>query len=244
MSEVGLVSMSQLGTLLEKYPEIKNGCLLDTNILISASLPIDPRNDAAEELIAELERLEIPVFSNVNIRSEFLEIQRRVLIPECLIEFYENDYDLDSFVDQKLKSVQTSYRKSLDNKKIYKFSDDRIKEFRELLSATTINGKNGWLYFCETYLAPQILAVWDEVVELCGLNFIKIRDGEDHPLLTSKVSWSGVNDLIGNYGIGSSDAMIVNLLLSSRLKIVATSDGDIQYLGKVLNKKYKLVLDL
>ncbi|MGZ3770331.1 MAG: hypothetical protein ACXVCP_03095 [Bdellovibrio sp.] len=32
-------------------------------------LPIDPRNAAAEELIEELRRLQIPVFSNVNIRE-------------------------------------------------------------------------------------------------------------------------------------------------------------------------------
>lgn len=93
-------------------------------------------------------------------------------------------------------------------------------------------------------MAPQLSVAWNEVVDLCGLNFIKIRDREERPLLTAKVSWDGVNSLMSNYGIGSADAMIVNLLLSSKLDIVATADGDIQYLTTMLNENCKFVLGL
>jgi predicted nucleic acid-binding protein len=244
MSGVGLISIEQLEELVSQYPNFKNGCLLDTNILLSVSLTIDPMNEAAEILVRKLATLKIPIYSNVNIRSEFLEIQRRVLIPECLVEFYESSEDLEDIAAQKLKSVQTSYRKALEKKKVYKFSDERIKEFRELLSMKPINGKNGWLYFCEKYLAPQISAVWDEVVDLCGLNFIKIREGEIHPLLTSIVSWDGVTEIMGKNGLGSADAMILNLLLSSKLELVATADGDIQYMANSLQSNGKFVLEI
>ncbi len=156
----------------------KNGCLVDTNVLISTSLPIDPMNEAAERLVDKLAHLKIPLYSNVNIRAEFLEIQRRLLIPEALIEFYESHGDLDDVLTGKLRSIQSSYRKSIDNKKIYKFTDDRIKEFRTLMSSYEFNGKNGWLFFCAKFLAPQLDIVWDEVVQICNLNFIKIRDGD------------------------------------------------------------------
>lgn len=244
MTRRGLISIDQLEGLVIKHPNFKNGCLLDTNILISASLPIDPMNEAAEALLRKLTILNIPVYSNVNIRSEFLEIQRRVLIPECLIEFYESQNDLAEFISQKLKSVQTSYRKSLDSKKVYKFADDRIKDFRDLLSTVSIKGRDGWGYFCETFLAPQLAVAWDEVVELCSLNFIKIRESENHPLLKSKVSWDGVTDLMGGFGIGSADAMILNLLLSSKLDLVATADGDIKYTSEMLESKEKFVLEI
>lgn len=184
------------------------------------------------------------MYSNVNIRTEFLEIQRRVLIPECLIELYESQSDLGEIIEQKLKSVQTSYRKSLENKKVYKFTDDRIKEFRDLLSTTRVGTKDGWRFFCDTYLAPQLSESWDEVVKLCGLNFIKIRGGENHPLLVSKVSWKGVTDLMGAYGIGSADAMITNLLLSSKIEVVASGDGDIKYLSGFLDQSGKMVLQI
>ena len=98
----------------------------------------------------------------------------------------------------------------------------------EILSSRVVDGKDGWQYFCERYLSQQLSVVWDEVVQLCNLNFIKIRENESHPLLTSKVSWDGVTDLMGAFGIGSADAMILNLLLSSKLDIVATADGDIK----------------
>jgi predicted nucleic acid-binding protein len=244
MSGVGLISIDQLDELVLKYPNFRNGCLLDTNILVSASLTIDPMNEAAELLIQKLASLKIPVYSNVNIRAEFLEIQRRVLIPECLVEFYEISDELEDIAAQKLKSVQTSYRKALDSKKVYKFPDERVKEFRDLLSMKPIHGRNGWLYFCETFLAPQLNVVWDEVVALCGLNFIKIREGEVHPLLTSKVSWDGVTDIMGKNGVGSADAMILNLLLSSKLELVATADGDIQYMSDSLHSQGKFVLEI
>lgn len=244
MSAVGLISIDQLDELVLQYPGVRTGCLLDTNVLVSASLPIDPMNEFAEALIQKLASLKIPLYSNVNIRAEFLEIQRRVLIPETLIEFYEVHNDLEDLVAQKLKSVQTSYRKSLDNKKVYKFTDDRIKEFRNLLSTSSIQGKNGWLYFCETFLAPQLEVVWDELVQICNINFIKVRDSETHPLLKSKVSWNGATELMGKFGLGSADAMILNLLLSSKLELVATADGDIQYLSEALASQGKFVLEV
>lgn len=240
----GLITVDQINQSSDIQSKVKYGCLLDTNILISASLPIDPANDRVEELLKVLKKLKVPVYSNVNIRAEFLEIQRRVLIPECLIELYESQSDLGEIVEQKLKSVQTSYRKSLENKKVYKFTDDRIKEFRDLLSNVTVGSKNGWSYFCENYLAPQLSEAWDEVVKLCGLNFIKIRDGENHPLLISKVSWKGVTDLMGTHGIGSADAMITNLLLCSKIEVVASGDGDIKYLSGFLDQSGKMVLQV
>ena len=133
--QVGVISIDDLELLSAENNTFKNGCLVDTNILVSASLPIDPRNSDAEELVQQLAKLNIPLYSNVNIRAEFLEIQRRVLIPEALIEFYEANKDaLDDVLTSKLRSIQSSYREAIKNKKVYKFSDDRIKEIRGLLS--------------------------------------------------------------------------------------------------------------
>ncbi len=244
MSGTHLIAVNQLDKLILKQPSIKQGCLLDTNILISASITVDPANDAAESLLEELAKLEIPIYSNVNIRAEFLEIQRRILIPECLIEFYESRSDHVDFIAQKLKSVQTSYRKSLTDKKVYKFNDDRIKEFREIFSKTIVNEEDGWIYFCKTFLAPQLTVIWDEVVQLFNLNFIKIRDDEDHHLLIDKVSWDGVTEIMRKYGTSSADAMILNLLLCSKIELVATGDSDIKYLSDILDKYGKIVLQI
>ncbi len=223
---------------------IRNGCILDTNILISASTPSDPMSDIVDELLEELHLLKVPVYSNINIRAEFLEIQRKILIPETLVEFYETTDGLEDSLAAKLKSVQTSYRKSFSENKVYKFTDDRIKEFRTLMSKYEINGRTAWSFFCETLLAPGLETVWNDTVEACNLNFIKIREGENHPLLTTKVSWNGVSRLMGHYGIGSGDAMILNLLLSSKIEVVATADSDIRYMADVLSEQGKYVLEI
>ena len=245
MTGVGIINIDQIEELVGRNENIRNGCLLDTNILISASLPIDPNNEAAEKLLVKLHQLKIPVYSNVNIRAEFLEIHRRVLIPEVLIEFLEDAGDeLGELLVHKITAVKTSYRKSLENKKIYKFTDDRIKEFRGLLSSRSVDGKDGWQIFCENYLYEQLSTVWDDVVKMCRLNFIKIREGEAHPLLISKVSWDGVTELMGRFGIGSADSMILNLFLSSKISMVATADGDIKFVEKFLRTKNKYVLEV
>jgi hypothetical protein len=168
-----------------------------------------------------------------------------VLIPETLIEFYEfNTEALDQVLTAKLRSIQSSYRDAIKNRKVYKFNDDRIKEMRTLLSTYTYGEKNAWIYFCESFLSPQLKAVWDDVVRLCHLNFIKIRDGEQHPLLTTQVTWDGVTQIMGNYGLCSADSMILNLLLSSKLEVVATADGDIQYVAESLKDQGKFVLKI
>lgn len=245
MHEMGLNSIDHLEHLAGKNRAIQAGCLVDTNILISVSLPIDTNNSAAEELVHRLTKLKIPLYSNVNIRAEFLEIQRRVLIPETLIEFYESSNEvLDEILTAKLRSIQSSYREAIKNKRIYKFSDERIKEFRTLLSTYRLGDKDAWMYFCENFLAPQLEAVWDEVVRICGLNFIKIREGEQHPLLNTKISWDGVTHIMGKYGLGSADSMILNLLLSSKLEVVATADGDIKNIAEFLGERGKFVLDI
>lgn len=171
-----------------------------------------------------------------------IEIQRRVLIPETLIELYESQPDLGEALTARLKSVQTSYRKAIAGRKVYKFSDEKIKEFRNLLSADEAGGNAGWFRYCETFLAPQLRVVWDEVVVLCNLNFIKVPAGERHPLLTAPVSWDGVTELMGRYGLGSADAMILDLVLSTKIALVPTADGDIQYLHEELRRNGKSVL--
>jgi UDP-galactopyranose mutase len=87
----------------------KNGCIVDTSILFSASYGPDVFNTASEELFEFLADLKIPTFTNVNIRSEFIDLHRRVMIPEGLSDLY-SDYgkSLDSILYAKLQSVYAS----------------------------------------------------------------------------------------------------------------------------------------
>ena len=59
-----------------------------------------------------------------------------------------------------------------------------------------------------------------------------------------KTSWRHSWEMFGMKLSESADSMILNLLLSSKLPVVATADGDIQYIAKSLREHGKFVLDV
>ena len=72
--------------------------------------PLDNFNEHAEAFKI-LTEFEVPIYTNVNIRSEFIEFYRRVIIPEALIDLLEDSGEnLQPMILQKLKSLRTRYR--------------------------------------------------------------------------------------------------------------------------------------
>ena len=99
--------LSDFERSVEKYPQLKQGCIVDTNILFAASYPLDVHNDWADEVFKSLDRFGIPIYTNLNVRSEFLDLQRRVLIPEGLVSFYEDFSEvLEGKIYEKLKYLK------------------------------------------------------------------------------------------------------------------------------------------
>lgn len=78
---------SELDKLLIQSPNVKNGILIDTNILVSATYELDQCHDSAMNFIDSIIEREIPIYCNVNIRAEFLEIHRRILFSEAILDF-------------------------------------------------------------------------------------------------------------------------------------------------------------
>ncbi len=57
--------------------------------------------------------LEIPVFTNVNVRSEFIDLPRRMMIPDGLGDLYTvYGKSLDNILCAKLQSINTSLASS------------------------------------------------------------------------------------------------------------------------------------
>jgi len=132
----------------------------------------------------------------------------------------------------------------LEEKKIYKIADDEKDRVIKLFSGFKKDGddRDGWQIFCEDYLKGKIEKIWDKAVDELGINFIAIRDSEIHPLLTEKVSWNGVYEIMGSFGIGSFDAMIINLFLKSCLSLLITADEQMAYtVGKMTKDKFVLI---
>ncbi len=152
------------------------------------------------------------------------------MIPECLIDLLRDREELlDPAVILKLKSLRTRYRNGHEKGTGFKLSEKEIKDFRALFARYEYGGKDSWELFCENYLQGKIESVWDDVVDQLGLNFLGLRAGEENAELVDHFSWEKATKLIGKFGIGSVDAMILELFLNSRFQIIITSDRDMAY---------------
>ncbi len=214
---------SDLNTLL-KANEF-DLAFVDTSILFSATYPLDHYNEDAEYSFDILADNSVKVFANVNVRSEFLENHRRVLIAEGLIDLLEDsDENYDGALLQKLKSHRTSYRRKVEEDKSAKIDPNQIKAFRKLLSSYEHADGNGWELFCKRYLATKFYSIWPAAETIFNLNFLSVRSENENQFLITNPSWEDTVSLIGRYGIASSDAMILNMFLCSKIPILITAD--------------------
>jgi hypothetical protein len=81
---------SKLSVFLKSLEKDDRACFVDTSILFSVTYPIDIHNDDSECAFESLAESFVPILTNQNVRAEFLEIHRKVLLAECLVDFYED----------------------------------------------------------------------------------------------------------------------------------------------------------
>jgi predicted nucleic acid-binding protein len=198
---------------------------IDTTVLFAQTYPLDSFHDEVTLAFDALTKAQASVFTNVNVRAEFLENHRRILIAECLIDLLEDhEGSLDGVLIEKLKSHRTSYRRKVAEQRSAKIEIQQIKIFRRLLSAHQGPSGNGWEIFCRDRLNGQIEKIWDAAEDELGLNFISLRSEDKTPFLNSRPDWRDATSLIGRYGIASADAMILNMFLCSKIPALITAD--------------------
>ena len=237
------IELSDLSKLVSEKPEFKLGCIVDTNALFAAAMPLDRLNEWAEAAFKELRALEIHTFTNINIRSEFMDLQRRVLIPEGLVTFYDQPCGetMDGHLKTQLRLLKTSKDKSKD--KLFKFNDQQMKKYRNILKELPgPNGMNSWDWFCENFLHPFIVNVWEENIAFLKVKFVGTRAIESREYFDRDPSWKDMTDIIGRFGIGSSDAMIINFFLCSQFPLIVTGDEDVAYAVERLSGGKKFIL--
>ena len=240
------ICLSDLNELDKKEPQLFSlGCVVDTNALFAASVPIDRLNEWTEEVLAEVGALKIPIFSNINVRSEFLEMQRRVLVPEGLVSFYDqtNRETLNSHLKMQLVRLKSRKDKAGKEERIFKLGDKEIKAFRDLFRDEV--GIEAWEYFCADFLHPYLVPAWEELVTEFKIHFLGTRNIEAGGYFETPPRWNDMVELMGKFGIGAADAMIVNFFMSSKFPLIVTGDEDVAFVVEKLSngKKYVLVPD-
>jgi len=158
-----------------------------------------------------------------------LDLHRRVLIPDGLLTLlHDFSGSLGTEIETQLRLLRARFQKSLDENKAFKLQDAEIKKYRKLLSAIQLNGENAWIIFCESYLHPYIEKIWDDTVETLRVKFLGTREMDNQEIFDGHPSWADLVQIIGKSGIGTADAMIINLFQKSKLTLMVTADGDMR----------------
>lgn len=224
------------------HSNIKQGCFVDTSILFAASYTPDLFNEESEELFDFFAELKIPLFTNVNVRSEFMDLHRKVMVPEGLSDLYtSHGKALNKVLYTKLQSVYTSLSKARKTGKPYKFDENQIKSWRQRLSMYQMGNRNGWIQFCADFLLNRIELIWDNTCEELGINFFSLRHADHSDWLTQDLKWEDMATLVGRFGIGSFDAMIINLFLNSKFSVMVSADKDLVYVIDEIKPKDKFI---
>ena len=217
-------------TLLSCHPGIRNGIMVDTNILVSATYDFDVFFEKTNDLLNLIVENNIPLYCNVNVRAEFLEIQRRIAFTEALLSFeaVTKRSSLSVELSKRLSSIRSNQMKrEVDGRKPLRLSESEIKDFKNLMIQENTSKGNLWLKFCKDHVGNILYDIWDNVVDDFGLNFLSLRAEDQENHIESPPSWESAVGLMSAEGLSSSDAMIVNMFLSSKFEAIASSDVEI-----------------
>lgn len=238
---------SQFTELLNKNPGIAKGIIIDTNILVAATYDLDKFNEDALIFLDCLVAEKIPLFCNVNIRSEFLEIHRRILFSEAILDF-ERDCK-KNLLSPTLSSMLTNYRmkyerrqKNKPDEPPLKLSESEIKDFKMEMVQIKSNTKDLWTELCESRIGNKLGEVWSETEKSLNLNFLSLREDDQRFHLNEKPNWDSVTTLMSSRGLSSSDSMILNMFFVSKFEAIASSDVDIAYAVITENRNNKICI--
>jgi len=239
-----LVRARDLRNFLDRSPNMRTGCLVDTNILFAANYSLDHFHETAIEIFETLIEERVPRFANANVRSEFIHLSRKVVIAQALLDlFHAVGTDLPSEVYNKLKSIKTRSATKEKEESLFRLQDSEIEQIRALFASYRPNADQDlWDWFCEDYLKGKISSEWNWVEEDFGINFLTLRYTENSLHLENELKWEDVVRIIERTGIGSADAMIVNLLIQSKYNFIVSGDSDIIFALERINPENKFVV--
>ncbi len=232
-------------SLLNSRPRIKEGIVVDTNILISATYDGDSFNEQTNDLLDLIAENNVPLFYNVNVKSEFLEIQRRISFTLGLLSF-EADTKLATLPPElgrrlgSIRSNQTNRENSGRNN--LRLSEFEIKEFKDLMIRESLPSGNLWRAFCRQYIGSELLNSWVDLVDKFGLNPLSLRADDNEKYILNPPSWEDAIELMSTEGLSSSDAMIVNMFQSSSFEAILSSDADVGTAVEHLEREDKICI--
>ena len=132
-------------------------------------------------------------------------------------------------IESSLKSLKTRKNKANNENRTFKFNDTDVKQFMQMFKKLEhSSGKDLWQLFCQYYLLPYIENAWEKAVQRMKINFLGTREIESKEFFDKHPSWENMVKIVGLSGIGSSDAMIINLFQESKIPLIITADAGVK----------------
>lgn len=221
-------------TVLKHQAGLKRGMVLDTNVLVSGTYDLDIFHEETKSFVDLVIDNEVPFFCNVNVRSEFLEIHRRIIFTEAILDFEDvvDKKKLPASLAGKLTNLRTKVerrkKENLESAPL-RLAEAEIKSFKmEMVGVQNEDGsKSLWHSLCGNLVGNKLSTLWGETEDALALNFLSLRKEDQVEYLNEKPESRDAMSLIEQEGLSSADAMILNMFNVSKFEAIVTSDADI-----------------
>mgnify|MGYP001212073128 FL=1 len=195
-----LKTANDLTQYLETY-DGNAGCFADTSFLYAVSYQDDRLYNSASQVLDILADHEIPIYSNVISRMEFIDLIFRKQVTLGAIQLFgslkSNTVPKNLF--NLLKDIRDKDTASQRENKSYKIDEGRLKRLRKELSLALED--MSWKTFCKTYVGKMLVNEWTIMEEEIGLNFVEVMEGGTSEEITSPLHWADMVELMGEHGL-------------------------------------------
>lgn len=230
-----------------KKTDCSIGCLADTGFLYGVSDMDDRVYMQALEVFEAFEEQDIPLYTNVIGRTEFVDLVFRKQLTIGAVKLFESmtPQTAHRSLYDFLKKIRDESTTAKRNKQSYKIGENQLKKLRSKIEDSA--GPAGWKTFCLKYAGQMLLNEWKILEEELGLYFIEALEGQTTELIPRPLHWSDMVQTMGELGIRGPDAMIINFFKSCALPLIITTDKDFNFADiddGLLPQKAVLILDL
>jgi hypothetical protein len=223
-----IIGIESLKEYLKEH-SIETGCLADTGYLYALSYKDDRLFELANDVHDLLVEYDVPIYSNVISRLEWIDLIFRKQVALGCIQAFEtaSSHAYHKPIYNTLKDIRDKNTAAKKKGESFKIDEGRLKKLRKSL----INdyGVIDWADFCSQYVDKKLFNEWVSVEEDFGLNFIEVMEGQDSDMFNSALKWKDMVEVMGKQGLRGPDAMIINCFDKSKLELLITSDGDFEF---------------
>lgn len=236
------VPFSEVDLFFQNLGEIK-GCLVDSNFLIALSEENHRFNEDAQFLYEKLADYGVRIYCNVTNRTEFIEFHRRMIMTEALMSMLSpgSKWKISAAVKKTLQSQKGWIDNQARLDELPLLTDQRIKECKKSFLPKSQSGQVGWVALCQEYLSGNLLKAWETLAESLQLNYLDMRATVSDKYFEKPLKWENMYALSEATSLGSSDSMLMNVLVSSVFPFIVSTDYDMAY-GILQNRIEKAIL--